>query len=241
VATKHKLSADYSGFQSSFIDFRRGIRVGRLDRWERITQILKALLVSRHGVEMVCDRWGRGVYWQWICWVPKPNRDAKPVSSAYNFSSVKFFVAVDREDLVFQSGMQIERAPIKPGKDDWGVKVQRDWDWHVMLKALGQDALPRAIRRLLREGFRVRVGPFSELREYSAKTWDAAACRRIAQRFAAHEWGGLQLFWPMPASEVESASGADIIQAVTAVFDEVAPAMNLCMYAPCLKSGATKR
>ena len=33
----------------------------------------------------VTDRWGRGVYWQWICWLPRANRQAKPVSHDVNF------------------------------------------------------------------------------------------------------------------------------------------------------------
>ncbi len=53
------------------------------------------------------------------------------------------------------------------------------------------------------------------------------------QRFSATEWGGFQLFWPMPEKEVKATPGPDIIDAVMAVFDEVTPVMNLCMYVPC--------
>ena len=92
-----------AAFRSEYLDFDRGIRVGHLDSEERITQIIKSRLTERHGARMICDRWGRGVYWQWICWVPEPNRRAKPTSSVYNFASAKFFVSVDREERVFQS------------------------------------------------------------------------------------------------------------------------------------------
>jgi hypothetical protein len=38
----------------------------------------------------------------------------------------------------------------------------------------------------------------------------------------------------MTEGEVRATAGPDLIDAIMAVFDEVAPAMNLCMYAPCL-------
>ena len=223
-------------FDSKFLDFEHGIRVGLLDPSQRITQILKSMLQLRHGVEMVCDRWGRGVYWQWICWVPKPNRDAKPESSGFNFASAKFFISLDREDRIFQSGFQVERAPKAAGADDWGVQLAHDWDWHVLLKALAEAPLQKGIKRLLGEGFRVRTGAFGELVEYDRRSWDPAACRRRAQRFSPREWGGFQLFWPMPEKEVRRSSGRELVQAVMAVFDEIAPVMNLCLYAPCLTS-----
>ena len=228
------------GFRSEFLDFERGIQVGHLEPDERITQLVKRAMEERHGVRMVCDRWGRGVHWQWICWVPEPNKKAKPLSSAYNFSSAKFFVAIDREERVFQSGMQIERAPKKPAKDDWQIRLERDWDWNVLLLALHAPDLPRRLGALLREGFRVRVGPFSSLTEYGRRNWDLAACRRRAQAFAASEWGGFQLFWPMGEKEVRATPGPELIDAVLAVFDELAPAMSLCMYSPCLRQGGAK-
>lgn len=222
------------GFRSEFLDFDRGIRVGRLEPSERITQILKARLTERHACRMICDRWGRGVYWQWICWVPEPNRRAKPLSSGHNFASAKFFVAIDRDDRTFQSGFQVERAPLRPPEDEPSVRVERDWDWHVLRRALRGDRLPRVIGSLLREGFRVRVGRFDGLVEFDRRTWDAAACYRKTS-FSASEWGGFQLFWPMTETEVRGTAGDDLVDAVEAVFEEVVPAMNLCMYAPCLR------
>lgn len=224
------------GFRSEFLDFDRGIRVGHLEPSERITQLLKARLAERHGCRMLCDRWGRGVYWQWICWVPEPNRRAKPSSSGHNFASAKFFVAIDREGRTFQSGLQIERAPVRPPEDDWGIRVEKDWDWHVFRRALRGERLPRLIASLLREGFRVRVGPFESLTEFDRRAWDPAACLRRT-RFSPPEWGGFQLFWPMSEREVRDSAGEDIVDAVEAVFEAVAPAMQLCMFAPCLRLG----
>ena len=51
-------------FRPEWIDFEHGIRVGNLEPHERITQILKFHLESRHRTPFVTDRWGRGVYWQ---------------------------------------------------------------------------------------------------------------------------------------------------------------------------------
>jgi hypothetical protein len=71
-------------FRSAYLDFERGIRVGHLAVDARLTQIIKSRLTARYGVRMLCDRWGRGMYWQWLCWVPEPNKRAKPLSAAHN-------------------------------------------------------------------------------------------------------------------------------------------------------------
>lgn len=228
------ITARVSGFKNEYIDFDRGIRVGHLEKGARVTQIYKELLKERFGHEVVCDRWGRGVYWQWICWVPKPNRQAKPISSGYNFASAKFFISVDKEERCFQVGMQIERAPKEADSDDWGIILEEDWDWHVLLKALKEKKLQSGLKKLLKEGFKIRVGAFSALYEYDKSDWDPLAVRRKAQRFSKAEWGGFQLFYPFIEKEIKSLKGAEIIQAVAAVFDEVAPVMDLCMYKPCL-------
>src|SRR5260221_14365534 len=61
-------------FRSEWIDFQRGIRVGNIEPHERITQILKFHLEQRYRTPFVTDRWGRGVYWQWICWLRSEER-----------------------------------------------------------------------------------------------------------------------------------------------------------------------
>jgi hypothetical protein len=220
-------------FRSEYLDFERGIRVGHLAVEARLTQILKRRLTDRYGVRMLCDRWGRGVYWQWLCWVPEPNKRAKPLSAGHNFGSTKFYATIDRVQRVFHAGMSVERAP-QPPPAPWVPTVEKDWDWHVLLGALHEAALPRHLSPLLGEGFRIRVGAYASPTEYDQHTWDLSACRRQAQRFSATEWGGFQLFWPMPEHEVRATSGPDLVEAIMAVFAAVAPVMNLCMYAPCL-------
>ena len=63
-------------FKREFVDVERGIRVGNLEPHERITQIVKAHLTARHRQKFVIDKWGRGVWWRWICWLPRAGRDA---------------------------------------------------------------------------------------------------------------------------------------------------------------------
>src|SRR5579885_1042216 len=65
------------GFRPEYLDFRRGIRVGNLEDHERITRMLKLELEARYGEAFVTERYGRGVYWQWIGYLPRANRLAK--------------------------------------------------------------------------------------------------------------------------------------------------------------------
>jgi hypothetical protein len=65
-------------FRPEWFDFEHGIRVGNLEPHERITQILKHHLEQTHGTRFITDRWGRGVFWQWICWLPVADRAEKP-------------------------------------------------------------------------------------------------------------------------------------------------------------------
>jgi len=225
-------------FRTEWIDFDRGIRVGNLEQHERITQILKFNLEQRHQQPFTLDRWGRGEFWQWICWLPKANREAKPLSSHVNFGCAKFFISVDRDGRVFQSGMQTERAPVRARGDYPGQTVKSDWDWHVLVRNLRKGGpLEREMRRLVcDDDFIIRVGAFEELETIDASSFrGAAAVRKACEGFSKTEWGGLQLFYPMPEKELGATDGPDLVEAILAVFDELVPAMNLCMGLPCLK------
>ncbi len=228
------MHARRAAFKTEYLDFEQGIRVGHLEPEERVTQLIKARLRERHGINFICDRWGRGTYWQWICWVPEPNRKAKPLSSGYNFGSVKYFVSIERDERVFQAGMQLERAPVAPAPDDWQVKVARDWDWHVLRAALKKPDFPRACARLLREGFRIDAGLYPSLTRFTRKNWDPKKLARRLDALAPQDWGVFQLYFPMTEAEVKATSGSDMIDAIAAVYEELVPAVNLCMYAPCL-------
>ena len=146
-------------FRPEWIDFERGIRVGNLEPHERITQILKFHLESRHGTPFVTDRWGRGVYWQWICWLPRANRLAKPVSNKVNFSCAKLFISADGDRKVFKSGLQIERGYAAGPEADkpWGLR--EDFDWHRLVSQCRRGTvLDRELQRLVQhEGFLAAV------------------------------------------------------------------------------------
>jgi len=222
-------------FRIEWIDFERGIRVGNLEPEERITQILKYHLEGACGTPFITDRWGRGVYWQWICWLPRANREAKPISNKVNFGCSKFFISAEREEAVFRSGLQVERGPARGPAPYPGVLLRPDWDWHrLMAQARARSPLDRELRRLVHEeGFVIEVGDWTDnvvLRGDAFRS--AAQIARAAGRFAETGWVGFQLYYPMPRSELRTCTGPELIGAVRAVFAQVIPAMNACMQVP---------
>jgi len=222
-------------FDAACIDFENGIRVGNLEPHERITRILKHHLETVHGVPFVTDRWGRGVFWQWICWVPRPNRDAKPVSSGANWGSAKFSITVDREAKVFEPGMTVERgyAAGPESRKAWGLKD--DWDWHRMLRhCTTGGALDGELHRLLAaEGFAVSVTGSAGTTRFDARTFTSALqVRNAAKKCPAREWAGVSVYYPMQEAEVRACSGYELVKAVEGVFAQLVPAMNLCLQVP---------
>ena len=223
----------------AFLDFERGIRMGGLAPNERITQIIKMILKDRHAQDFVIDKWGRGRYWQWICWLPRANRDAKPRSSGYNFSCAKFFVSLDRGKRALQAGLQIERATVRRGRgpvDD--VCLADDWDWHRLVAGLGKGKpLATELARLVaREGFTAYVGGSDcEACTFRGRRWGGvAAVRRACEAVPADSWGWFQVYYATPEKELAAMSGNDVIATILAVFGEVTPAMDLIMQEPFL-------
>jgi hypothetical protein len=230
-------------FDSSWIDFENGIRVGNLEPHERITQILKRHLETVHEIPIVTDRWGRGVFWQWICWVPRPNREAKPVSHDANWGSAKFYISIDREERVFESGMTVERGYVSgpESRKAWGLKD--DWDWHRLLSRCGKgSAFDGEVRRLLtKEGFVVSVAGGAGRVRFDADSFvSTLQVRNAAKKCPPRDWAGVNLYYPMPEAEVRSCSGYELVRAVEGVFAQLVPAMNLCMQVP-LGPGLTGR
>ncbi|RPI14604.1 MAG: hypothetical protein EHM65_04545 [Acidobacteriales bacterium] len=215
-----------SGFRPEFLDFKRGIHVGNLEENQRITRILKLALESRYGQPLVTERWGRGVYWRWIGLLARANREAKPISSNVSFGCAKYFISVDPEEQLFKCGMQVERGYVKAprGSHDW--QLQLDWDWNRLLGALRRGSfLDQEISRLLREGFQV----YPDGWEGRSKKRDVTKLKQLLQAAPGNEWAWFQLFYPMTEKEVQAANGADLVDSMLAVFDEVTPVMNLCM------------
>ncbi len=223
------------GFEPDWIDFDRGIRVGNLEPQQRITQILKLGLESRHHTRFVIDRWGRGVYWQWICWLPRANREAKPLSSEVNFGCAKLFITVDQEQRVFKSGLQIERGYARGPAPYAGCLLRPDWDWHrLMAQCAAGSVLDGELRRLFRqEGFVAQLGGFEASAVSASHSFTSAGqIREAATDAPKRQWLGFQLYYPMPETEVRACTGPELVQAIEAVFSQVVPAMNCCMQVP---------
>jgi hypothetical protein len=222
-------------FRSEWIDFERGIRVGNIEPHERITQILKFHLEQRYGTRFVTDRWGRGVYWQWICWLPRANREAKPVSHDVNFGCAKLFISADSGTKIFKSGLQIERGYAQGPEPYPGCLLKDDWDWHRLMEQCDAGStLDKELHRLVeREGFVVEVGDFEANAVFTKKNFQSARqIRGIAKDYSKREWTGFQLYYPMPEREVRACSGYELVKAICGVFEEVVPAMNCCMQVP---------
>jgi hypothetical protein len=220
-------------FRPEYLDFRRGIRVGNLEDNERITRILKLALESRYGQPFVTERWGRGVYWQWIGYLPRGNREAKPLSSHVSFGCSKFFITVDTDDRLFKCGMQVERGYLRAPREYRECQLRTDWDWHRLLRALKpRSPMERELRRLvLREGFALHGGSWeTEPAYFDRRNFPSMAkLRRLLASAPGNQWAGFQIYYPMREEEVRASTGVDLVEAMLAVFHEVTPAMNLCM------------
>ncbi len=219
------------GFRPEYLDFERGVRVGHLEPHERITQVLKLSLEERYDQTFVTDRWGRGVYWQWICFIPKANRLAKPVTSHVNFGCAKFFIMIDTTDRLFKTGMQVERGFINTEAYPNCILAE-DWDWHRLVAGLRpRGRLFAELKRLVcEEEFHMTAGNFDKLARYNQANFPSAA--RLRDELVGADgssWAGFQLYYPMTREEVTSSRGQDLVEAMLAVFEEVTPAMNECM------------
>jgi len=223
-------------FSTSYLDFDRGIRMGNLQPNQRITQILKHALQARHDTRFITDRWGRGVYWKWICWLPVENRQAKPKSNKYNFGCAKYYITIS-QSATFEAGLQIERAPTRPGAASH-VHTQSDWDFHHLVRGLRRGTpLAGQIARLVRkEGFAVRAGAFAARDAFTSRSYRGpAALARACKAIPRDAWGGFQLCYLLSKPEIKAMSGHDVVATVLAIFDELVPAINAVMTVPCLK------
>lgn len=221
-------------FRPEWIDFDKGFRVGNLEPHERITQILKYRLETGYGTKFVTDRWGRGVYWQWICWLPRANREAKPVSHDRNFGCAKLTISQDRTRRIFQCGLAVERGyvPGKPGIP--GILLKPDWDWNrLMAQCADGTPLDEELRRLVRrEGFVAAISGAAAVQFRGKGFSSARQIREAADASPRGQWAGFDLFYPMPESEVRASSGYDLVQGVIGAFAEVVPVMNMVMQVP---------
>lgn len=221
------------GFRPELLDFRRGIRVGNLEDHERITRILKLALEAHFQQPFITERWGRGVYWQWIGYLPRANRTAKPISNHVSFGCSKFFVMVDTDEQLFKCGLQVERGYVQAAREYPACKIRSDWDWHRLLRALKpRGSMERELKRLVsREGFLIYAGSWEvEAAHFSKRNFPSVLkLRNILGSAPKQHWAGFQLYYAMREQEVRGTPGVELIEAILAVFKEVTPAMNLCM------------
>lgn len=222
------------GFRPEFLDFKRGIHVGNLEDNERITRLLKLELEYRYQQDFVTERWGRGVYWIWIGYLPRANRAAMPISSSVSFGCSKFFIMVDADERLFKCGLQIERGYIKAPKENRYCELRADWDWNRLVESLRPGSpMERELKRLVtREGFTLHAGGWGEgAKDYTrANLPDIAEIRRKLGKAPGADWAGFQLYYPMKEKEVLSSAGVDLFESMLAIFNEVTPVMNLCMH-----------
>ena len=227
------------GFKPEYLDFENGIHVGNLEENQRITRILKLALESKYREPFVTERFGRGVYWQWIGFLPRSNRSAKPISSKISFGCSKFYLTIDQEEKLFKCGFSVERGMIQSA-DYPKIELKPDWDWHRMLAALKSGSpLACELKRLVfEEGFVMEVGNWEDRHLFVKKSFpDMPKLKKNLQNAAAESWAGFQVYYPMPEKEVRSSTGIDLIEAMLAIFEEVTPAMNCCMQVELKVSG----
>lgn len=223
-------------FRPEFIDFKSGIRVGHLEENERITRLLKIALEHKHQQSFITERWGRGMYWQWIGFLSRANRAAKPISSQVSFGCSKYFLTVDTSENIFKCGLQIERGYVKASPDSRKFELAADWDWHRLVKSLKQGGpLAAELDRLIRDdGFAIFAGSWeSKSALFSRQNpLDTAKLKKALKSAPADHWAGFQLYYPMPRREVQKSTGVDFVESILAIFDEVTPAMNFSMQVP---------
>jgi len=220
-------------FRPEFLDFDRGIHVGNLTEHERITRILKLALEARYGQPFVTERWGRGVFWQWIGFLPKANRAAKPVSSDVSFGCSKLFLSVDTGERDVKFGLQVERGFVKASREHRAFELREDWDWHRLLAAVKpRSAMAKELDRLVRkEGFWLHAGSWEGPPvRYSEEDYPGPAkLRQVLEGAPRNRWAGFQLYYRMSEEEAHGATGLDLVESMLAAYREVVPAMNLCM------------
>lgn len=224
-------------FRPEWFDLEHGIRVGNLEPHERITRILRAHLETTYATPFITDRWGRGVFWQWICWLPRANRAAKPLSSKVNFGCAKLFVTLDRSRRAVKAGLQVERgyAEAEAPETYPGCRLQDDWDWHrLVAQCRDGTALARELSRLVgRDEFAVELGDWEANAVFDRSNFISA--RQIGERLEAcprRQWIGFQLYYAIPEAELRRSTGLELTRALGAIFDDVVPAMNCCMQVP---------
>jgi len=139
--------------------------------------------------------------------------------------------------------MQVERGYLRAPRQYRACQLRPDWDWHRLIAALKpRGAMERELKRLvMREGFQIHAGSWETAQgDFTRQNFPSLqALRKLLQGAPRNHWAGFQIFYPMGEDEVRSATGADLVESMLAVFREVAPAINLTMQIRLEEKGAT--
>jgi hypothetical protein len=92
-----------------------------------------------------------------------------------------------------------------------------------------------------KEGFQLKAGSWEEPEIYGSRDCPLAhGLIRVLGSVSPSHWGGFQFYYPMTEKEVRSSIGADLVDAMMAVFGEVTPLMNCCMQTRLAPSAADR-
>jgi hypothetical protein len=139
---------------------------------------------------------------------------------------------IDQGEQLFKCGFSVERGMIDPPPKFPQIHLQPDWDWHRLLDGLTAGSLlEKELKRLVvREDFSIDAGNFDNRHTVSrGKFPGAEKLKKILTGAAPDAWAGLQVYYPMPEKDVRASTGADLVDAMMAIFNETTHAMNLCM------------
>ena len=85
-------------------------------------------------------------------------------------------------------------------------------------------------RLVFREGFQIEAGGWEDREAITKSTFPSVSkLKKIMQEAPGDSWAGFQLYYPMREKDVRDSSGIDLVESMLAIFEEVTPAMNLCM------------
>lgn len=217
-------------FKNEFIDFKHGIRVGHLEKEQRITQILKEQLLKIFKEDFIIDHWGRGIFWPYIWFCPRANLKAKKFEGSGQFPSAKYFIGVDSERSLFLSGFYVESGYEKAEEPRY--QRNEDWDWnHFINRLKNEPSFQKELERLIvKEGFELAIGFEENLNVFNRKNFQGLQpIRDEIERRLREDWVVVQVYYPLSGKELKSMKGDDIVQSIIGIWIELVQLLNGCL------------
>jgi hypothetical protein len=220
-------------FNTQWIDFKKGIRVGHLEEDQRITQILKKRLLKLFNEDFLIDHWGRGLFWSYIWFCPRKNLKAKNFKGPGQFPSAKYFIGVDSNRRLFVAGFYVESGYNE--SEEPRYQRNSDWDWNRFVVKLKKDSVfQKEVQRLMfEEDFELAIGFEENLKIFDKQNFKdlEPVCDEINKRLN-EDWVVVQIYYPLSEKELKSMNGAELIQAIMGIWSESAGLMNACLRVP---------